>query len=123
MNLLHIGSRPEPKQAHNCRTWFPNGNPFEKIEWVDGVWRLKETAKAKEKREHCAVSKYAGIAQDVAKHFAGREFRRRDICEFLDAPHVVVDQVVQYLARYEMIEKVGFIQEGRRRMSIYRTKK
>jgi len=123
MNLLHTGSRPEPKPAHDCRTWFPNGNPFEKIEWCNGNWVVKEVGPSPARRVYCPVSKYTSIAQDVAQHFAGQEFKTRDIVEVFFVDMLVANQIVQYLVRYEMVEKVGFTREGRAGMSIYKGNK
>jgi len=123
MNLLYAGSRPESKPAHNCQTWFPNGNPFEKIEWRDGVWQVKEVGPSPARRVYCPVSKYTSIAQDVAQHFAGQEFKTRDIVQLLCVDMSIANQIVQYLVRYEMIEKVGFVREGKSGMSIYRANK
>jgi len=123
MNLLTIGQLPAPKQAHDCRTWFPNGNPFEKIEWRDGVWRVKEVGPSPARRVYRPVSKYTSIAQDVAQHFAGQEFKTRDIVQLLCVDMSIANQIVQYLIRYEMIEKVGFTRQGKAGMSIYRANK
>jgi hypothetical protein len=123
MNLLTIGQLPAIKQAHNCQTWFPNGNPFEKIEWCNGSWVVKEVGPSPARRVYYPVSKYTSIAQDVAQHFAGKEFKTRDIVEVFFVDMLVANQIVQYLIRYEMIEKVGFVREGKSGMSIYRAGK
>jgi hypothetical protein len=123
MNLLTIGQLPALKQAHNCQTWFPNGNPFEKIEWCNGGWVVKEVGPSPARRVYCPVSKYAEIARDVAQHFAGQEFKTRDVVQLLCVDMSIANQIVQYLVRYEMIEKVGFVREGKSGMSIYRANK
>jgi len=123
MNLLNLPQPPAPKQAHDCRTWFPFGNPFEKIEWCNGNWIVKEVGISPARRVYCPVSKYAEIAKDVAQHFAGREFKTRDIVQLLSVDMSIANQIVQYLIRYEMIEKVGFVREGKSGMSIYRAGK
>jgi hypothetical protein len=123
MNLLTIGKLPATKQSHSCTTWFPNGNPFEKIEWRDGVWQVKEVGPSPARRVYCPVSKYAEIAKDVAQHFKGQEFKTRDIVEVFFVDMLVANQIVQYLVRYQMIEKVGFVRQGKAGMSIYRAGK
>jgi len=123
MNLLAITQPPAPKQNHSCATWFPFGNPFEKIEWRDGSWVVKEVGPSPARRVYCPVSKYTSIAQDVAQHFAGQEFKTRDIVELLCVDMSIANQIVQYLVRYQMIERVGFIREGRAGMSIYKAGK
>lgn len=123
MNLLAIAQPPAPKQNHNCETWFPNGNPFEKIEWRDGVWQVKEVGPSPARRVYYPVSKYTEIAKDVAQHFAGQEFKTRDIVQLLCVDMSIANQIVQYLVRYEMIEKVGFTRQGKAGMSIYRAGK
>jgi len=123
MNLLTITKPPAPKQNHSCTTWFPNGNPFEKIEWRDGVWQVKEVGPSPARRVYYPVSKYAEIARDVAQHFASQEFKTRDIVEVFFVDMLAANQIVQYLVRYQMIEKIGFIREGKAGMSIYKGSK
>jgi len=123
MNLLAITRSPAPKQAHNCQTWFPNGNPFEKIEWSNGNWVVKEVGPSPARRVYYPVSKYAEIARDVAQHFAGQEFKTRDIAEVFCVGMPAANQIAQYLVRREIIEKVGFFRDGKAGMSIYRANK
>ena len=124
MNLLHAGSRPELKPAHNCKTWFPNGkNPFKNIKWENGRFvstvnyrpsSLLIISKTRQK-----TSKHIRHAEHILQKFKNVNFTCEDVYVELQIDLSQVYQVIQFLMRYSKIKKVEIVKTGKKRVLIY----
>ena len=122
MNLLHAGGRPEPKPAHNCKTWFPNEkNPFENMKWENGRFVTTSNyqpsliiSKTKQK-----TSKHIRHAEHILRKFNEINFTCEDVHLELQIDLVHVYQIIQFLMRYSKIKKVGIVKTGKKRVLIY----
>lgn len=128
MNLLHTGSRPEPKPAHNCKTWFPNGkNPFEKIKWEEGrfvaIVNYRPSLRLITSKTRAKTSKHLENAEYVLQEFKDVNFSCEEIYAELKIDAIDAYQIIQFLLRYSKIEKVCIVAVGKKRVQFYKVVK
>ena len=124
MNLLHAGSRPEPKPDHDCKTWFPNGkNPFKNIKWEDGrfvaIVNYRPSLRLITSKTKSKTSKHLENAEYVLQEFKDVNFSCEEIYAELKIDAIDAYQIIQFLLRYEKIKKVRIVSEGKKRVQIY----
>lgn len=124
MNLLHTGSRPEPKPAHNCKTWFPNGkNPFEKIKWENdrfvAIVNYRPSLRLITSKAKSKTSKHLENAEYVLQEFKDVNFSCEDVYVELKINAIDAYQIIQFLLRYSKIAKVRIVSAGKKRVQIY----
>jgi len=124
MNLLHTGSRPEPKPAHNCKTWFPDGkNPFKNIKWEDGRFvptvNYRPSSSLIISKTRQKTSKHIVHAERILQKFKNVNFTCEDIYVELQIDSAQAYQIIQFLIRYSKIKKVCIVAAGKKRVLVY----